>query len=128
MSKLLKHLVKKHRPAIAALMTAKNGYDETKHRTPAELAKAGVVSKAQAKDLDDCFGDLSNDGDLAGALMQSASNGGINPDRFNDQDFLNEILGDEVKGDASNDGNDGDDDGNITDSALDSDVDAQGTL
>lgn len=123
MSKLLKAIAAKHRPHIAARMTKENGYNEDKHRVSDDLVKAGLMTKAEQADLDGCIEDLASDGHLGAGVMRSAQTGGVNTDRLNDVELLKEILGDDLPAD----GNDGDDDGNITDSAVDSDIETAGT-
>lgn len=104
MSKLLKKVATTHRPHIAAKMTAANGYDETKHRTSAELHKAGIISAADKASLDDCVDDLSGLGDNFGGALKAAMSGEISPDKLNDDDFIRSLMdgADSVDDDGEN--------------------------
>jgi len=104
MSKLLKKVVTRHRPHLAAKMTAANGYDAAKHRTTADLKKAGIFSAAEAADIDACIEDLSGVGDNMGGALKAASSGEINPDKLNDDAFIESLLdgADSVDDDGDN--------------------------
>lgn len=106
MSKLLKKVATRHRPHIAAKMVEANGYDETKHRTTAELTKAGIITAADATDLDGCIDDLASSGDSAGGFLKAARSGEVDPDKLNIDELVSELMdGADVE---DNDGEDND--------------------
>lgn len=114
MSKLLKRVVDKHMPHLSHKLTAANGYDEKKHKTAADLHKAGVINTEEKQAIDDCLGDLASLNDdsrssNAAKALKAADSGEINKDSLNDDAFLRAVFG----------ASDGDDDG--TDNKTDSD-------
>ena len=108
MSKLLKAVATRHRPAIAAKMVKENGYDETRHLLSKDLHKAGIIDKTEKKDLDDCVGDLAGDGSVAGAALLAALSGRGDKNSLNDENFVKSLMA--MDPDTGND-NDSDDDG-----------------
>ncbi len=110
MSKLLKAITKKHRPAIAAKMTSANGYDEKKHTHPASLHKAGIISDNELADLQECIDDLAGTGSMAAKALNNVKPGTINKDRLNDADFVKSLmaLDSDVGDDADSDDESGD--------------------
>lgn len=94
MSKQLHAVATKHRPLTAAKMTAENGYDETKHKSGADLHAAGVISADEGKDLDDCLEDLK-----AGGMLDELLNGD-----------LDDVDGDDDADDGEDDTVDSDED------------------
>ena len=117
MSKALKTVARRHRPAVADKMIPDNSYNEKKHLFPEDLQKAGVISKDEATDLNVCLDDLISGGDpLAGAL-KGAKAGKVNKDRLNDDDFINALI-------ASGAGVDDDDDDNGDDLSADEKITA----
>lgn len=103
MSKALKAIATKHRPHIAARMTAENGYDGVKHLHVADLHKAGIISKLEADDLGGCVDDLAGSGDPLAAFLKAAETGEVKSDGLNNQDLV-----DALTTDSDEDADDGD--------------------
>lgn len=120
MSKLLKAVAKRHRPHVAAKMTPKHGYNETKHLFANDLAKAGIITGAAAKDLDECGDELDASGSNLGKAYNAAKSGMISPDKLNDADFVKSLLDMDgaVDSDTGNDGDDGDGELEDADSSI----------
>jgi hypothetical protein len=92
MSHLLKAIAKTHRPHLAAKMTAENGYDADKHRFAADLAKDGILTKAEAEDLDGCVDDLATDGHDGAALYKAAQSGEVDSSKLNDDELIAQLM------------------------------------
>lgn len=92
MSKALKKIAARHRPTIAARMTAANGYDETKHLHPVDLQRAGLINGAEASDLDNCVDDLATGGDPLAAFINAAKSGMVDNKGLNDDAVLDALT------------------------------------
>lgn len=111
MSKALKKIIARHRPSIAARMTAANGYDQTKHLHVGDLHKAGLINGAEATDLDSCVDDLATSGDPLAAFINAAKSGMVGNGGLNDDAVIDALTTD---GDSDDDGDDADDDTDVT--------------
>lgn len=105
MSKLLKAIATKHRPAVAERMIPANGYDEKKHTHPKDLKNAGVISAAQAKELDDCLDDLGEGGSAAANTLKNAKSS-KSKEKLNDADFVKMLM--DIDSDTGSDNPDDD--------------------
>lgn len=110
MSKLLKAVARKHRPAIAAKMVKANGYDEARHLLSHDLHKAGIIDKSEKADFDACTDDLASTGSVAGMALKAASQGRGDKAKLNDPEFVKALMALD-----SDTGADNDDDGDDTD-------------
>lgn len=109
MSKLLKAVARKHRPAIAAKMIKANGYDETRHLLSKDLHKAGIITTGERNDLDLCTDELADTGGVAGAALKAANEGRGDPSKLNDVDFVKALMALDSDTGADNDNIDADD-------------------
>jgi hypothetical protein len=110
MSKLLKAVARKHRPAIAAKMVKANGYDETRHLLSGDLHKAGIIDKTEKKDFDGCVDDLADTGSVAGSALRAAAQGRGDTAKLNDPDFVKALMAlDSDTGEDGGNSDDGDD-------------------
>lgn len=125
MSKLLKAVLRKHRPHIVAKMTKENGYDETKHLHAKDLHKAGIISKSDLDDVENCLDDLAAGHHNGVNALRAAASGELSKDKLNDDAFIKTImaLDSDTGGDGDSVDADSDDDGPIGDDELADDGD-----
>jgi hypothetical protein len=116
MSKLLKAVIKPHRPHIVAKLTKAHGYDENKHVTVGDLKDGGLISGSEATDLFGCTDDLADGGSSKAKALKAIGAGKIDRKKANDDDFI-KMLG-AMDSDEGLDDLDGEDDLADSDSKL----------